>query len=180
MSRAANSSAKAWYREPWPWLLMLGPLVVVIAGVATAYLAVVSNDGLVVDDYYKEGLGINQRTARDQRAADLGIGAELVLGGNGERIRVLLQTSEGVRMPESLILRIAHPTRPGLDQNLSLRGEGGRVYGGPLRRLQEGRWHVVLEDERQEWRLVGDWVAGPETVLQLQAARPPTAAAQAN
>ncbi|HAY26471.1 MAG TPA: hypothetical protein DIT03_10490, partial [Candidatus Accumulibacter sp.] len=83
MSRATNSSATPWYREPWPWLLMLGPLVVVIAGLVTAYLAVVSNDGLVVDDYYKEGLGINQRTARDQRAADLGIAAEVLLGGSG-------------------------------------------------------------------------------------------------
>jgi len=180
MSKALNSPVTPWYRQPWPWLLMLGPLVVVIAGLATAYLAVVSDDGLVVDDYYKEGLGINQRTARDQRAADLGIGAELVLGGSGERIRVLLQAGEDVRMPDTLTLRIAHPTRPGLDQKLSLRSEGGRVYGAPLRRLQEGRWHVILEDERQEWRLVGDWAARPETVLQLQAARPATAAARVN
>ncbi|MEF8727028.1 MAG: FixH family protein [Accumulibacter sp.] len=179
MSRTANSPAKAWYREPWPWLLMLGPLVVVIAGVATAYLAVVSNDGLVVDDYYKEGLGINQRTARDQRAADLGIGAELVLGGSGDRIRVLLQTREGVRMPESLILRIAHPTRPGLDQKLSLRAEGGAVYGGALRPLQ-GRWHVVLEDDGQEWRLLGEWVVEPDGVLSLRARRPPQSVTRGN
>ncbi|EXI68742.1 MAG: putative integral membrane protein linked to a cation pump [Candidatus Accumulibacter adjunctus] len=180
MSKPVNSPVTPWYRQPWPWLLMLGPLVVVVAGLATAYLAVVSDDGLVVDDYYKEGLGINQRTARDQRAADLGIAAELVLSSSGERIRVLLQAGEDVRMPDRLSLRIAHPTRPGLDQNLLLRGEGGRVYGAPLRRVQEGRWHVVLEDERQEWRLAGDWAARPETVMQLQAARPATAPARVN
>ena len=27
--------AKPWYREPWPWLLMLGPAVVVVAGFIT-------------------------------------------------------------------------------------------------------------------------------------------------
>jgi hypothetical protein len=81
-----NSSAPAWYREPWPWLLMLGPALVIIAGVVTAYLAVVSNDGLVEDDYYKQGLTVNQRTVRDQRAAELGIEAELVLGGEGESL----------------------------------------------------------------------------------------------
>jgi hypothetical protein len=47
----------------------------------TAYLAVVSNDGLVEDDYYKQGLAVNQRTARAQRAAELGIEVELLLGG---------------------------------------------------------------------------------------------------
>jgi len=172
MSKPAHLPATPWYREPWPWLLMLGPLIVVVAGLVTAYLAVVSNDGLVVDDYYKEGLGINQRTARDQRAADLGIVAELVLGGNGERIRALLQANEGVRLPESLIMRGAHPMSSGFDQKLLLRSEGGSVYGGTLRPLQ-GRWHIILEDEGQEWRLIGDWVAEPEGVLKLWARRPP-------
>lgn len=179
MSKPAQPRATPWYREPWPWLLMLGPLVVVVAGLVTAYLAVVSSDGLVVDDYYKEGLGINQRTARDQRAADLGVVAELVLGANGERIRALLQANEGVRLPDSLIMRVAHPTRPGLDQKLLLRSEGGSVYGGTLRPLQ-GRWHVILEDEGQEWRLLGDWVVEPEVVLRLHALRPAKPVAQGN
>ncbi|MEF8767458.1 FixH family protein [Candidatus Accumulibacter contiguus] len=59
---------------------MLGPASVIVAGFVTAYLAVVSSDGLVEDDYYKQGLTVNQRTARDQRAAELGIEAELLMG----------------------------------------------------------------------------------------------------
>lgn len=37
---------------------MLGPFVVIVAAAITVYLAVISNDGLVDDDYYKQGLSI--------------------------------------------------------------------------------------------------------------------------
>ena len=67
--------AKPWYRELWPWLLMAGPAIVVVAALATAYLAVSSDDGVVADDYYKRGLVINRVLEREQRAAALGLGA---------------------------------------------------------------------------------------------------------
>ena len=60
-----NTDGRPWYREPWPWILMTGPAIVVVAGFTTAFLAVKSNDGLVEDDYYKQGLEINQTLDRD-------------------------------------------------------------------------------------------------------------------
>ena len=33
------TSARAWYREPWPWLLMLPPLASVAGGLVMLYLA---------------------------------------------------------------------------------------------------------------------------------------------
>jgi hypothetical protein len=54
---------KPWYREPWPWILMSGPAVVVVAGVATAWIAFATADSLVAEDYYKRGLTINDRLA---------------------------------------------------------------------------------------------------------------------
>ncbi|WP_291986533.1 FixH family protein [Candidatus Accumulibacter sp. ACC007] len=163
-TRATDSGP--WYREPWPWLIMLGPAVVIVAGVATAYLAVISNDGLVADDYYKQGLAINQRGERDQRAAELGLQAELILGGNGDRLRVLLRANDGTPLPATLALRITHPTRPGFDQSVSLRSEGGGVYGAELAPIH-GRWRLVLEDERQEWLLAGDWESDKQPTLRL-------------
>ncbi|MBE2258301.1 MAG: FixH family protein [Rhodobacteraceae bacterium] len=168
MNRRLRSDDRPWYREPWPWLLMLGPVTVIVAGLLTAYLAVVSNDGLVDDDYYKQGLTINQRTARDRLAGELGITAELVLGGNGDRIRVLLRAREGVALPEALVLRLAHPTRAGSDQRVALRSEGGGVYVGSLAPLH-GRWRVVLEDGQSEWLLAGDWETERQPAVRLTA-----------
>ena len=58
-----------WYRQRWPWLLMLGPAIVVVAGISTAVIALETDDGLVADDYYKRGLGINQTLERASRSA---------------------------------------------------------------------------------------------------------------
>ena len=78
MTTLLNEKIDPWYRHRWPWLLMAGPFIVVIAGLFTAYLAATSNDGLVDDDYYKQGLSVNKLTARDQEASRLGLQAELM------------------------------------------------------------------------------------------------------
>ncbi|HRF12540.1 MAG: putative integral membrane protein linked to a cation pump [Candidatus Accumulibacter phosphatis] len=179
MNPKLNVSSAVWYREPWPWLLMLGPGSVIVAGIFTAYLAVVSSDGLVEDDYYKQGLTVNQRTARDQRAVELGIEAELLIGADGDRIRALLHSKEGVLLPETLSMRITHPTRQGFDQQVLLHSEGGTVYAGAVKPFS-GRWHITLEDEGQAWRLVGDWVTGKQSVLRLPASAIATAASKGN
>lgn len=74
---------------------MAGPGIVVIAGTITAYLAVVSNDGLVVDDYYKQGLAVNQVMERNQRAEQIGLQAELLRSDDGSQLRVFAGQGSG-------------------------------------------------------------------------------------
>ena len=68
---------KPWYREPFVWLVILFPASAVIGGMITISLAISSDDGLVVDDYYKRGLEINRTLERDKAAARHGIQATL-------------------------------------------------------------------------------------------------------
>ena len=58
-----------WYKERWTWLLMLMPATAIVAGFITLWLAITSFDGLVADDYYKQGLAINQTLARANAGA---------------------------------------------------------------------------------------------------------------
>jgi uncharacterized protein len=140
-----------WYREPWPWILMAGPAIVVVAGCITAWLAFHGEDGLVADDYYKQGLAINQSLGRSEAAERLGVQAQLQLADG--RVRVMLGSAiVGGR----LSLRLAHPTRAGMDQSVNLAAVEPGVYEGLLRPSQPGRWHVVLE--ARDWRLAGDWI----------------------
>ena len=142
---------RAWYREPWPWILMAGPAIVVVAGCFTAWLAASGEDGLVVDDYYKQGLAINQTLVRGETAGRLGVRAELhFIDG---QVRVSLGGA-GVR--GKLSLRLVHPTRAGMDQNLDLAMLQPGLYQAQAHAVQPGRWHVVLENS--DWRLTGDWV----------------------
>jgi len=152
--------ARPWYRERWPWILMAGPAIVVVAGLVTAWLAIRSDDGLVIDDYYKQGLSINQTLGRSNAAGRLGIGAELRLADGV--VRVLLAGPPG---PGALTLRLVHPTRSGTDQSVTLTAVGPGAYAAPVRPPQAGRWHVVLE--ARNWRLGGDWTLPSAGALTL-------------
>lgn len=170
MNSKSAVSSQPWYREPWPWILMAGPFIVVIAGFITAYLAIVSNDGLVEDDYYRQGLTVNQRTARDHRAAELQFQADVMPGSDGVQLRVFVQSGSGAALPDELSLRLTHPTRSGTDQTVSLRADGSGFYSGRLLSPLTGRRHVALEDAQHEWRLLGVWEVEKQSMLQLGAA----------
>ena len=171
MTTLLSEKIQPWYRHPWPWMLMAGPFTAVVAGLFTAYLAVSSNDGLVDDDYYKQGLAVNKLTERDQQARSLGLQAEVMQAADGGALRVLLRGAPTTTLPESLLLRITHPTRAGVDRSVELKSEGGGIYAGRLDAALAGRWHVSLEDRARSWRLTGDWFPEKSPVLQLSAAR---------
>lgn len=155
MSRP-NLDGHPWYKEPWPWLLMAGPAVVVVAGIVTAWIAVTTSDGLVTEDYYKKGLAANQTIARSDTAARLGIAAALRFTADAVSITLDAENAE-FRAPEKLIISVSHPTRAGLDRNL-VASRSGATYAGALRLPAAGHWIVLLEDEEKTWRLLGNVV----------------------
>jgi len=170
-----------WYRQRWPWLLMVPPLAAVIGGIVTIVLAVRSNDGMVAADYYKRGLAINAELSRSQRASELGLVAEVQAGGEaaGDTVYVKL-IGEGMLPPEAALrIRLVHPGRGGADRVALL----SRVSAGADGRSAEYRgawseatelhapvaWRVVLE--AREWRLDGGIAAGEVRGFRLLAER---------
>ncbi len=61
-----------WYREPWLLLVFGGPLLVILACIATIYLAITHPDPVVSKDYYREGVRINARLAAQKAAEQAG------------------------------------------------------------------------------------------------------------
>ena len=160
-----RSDSKPWYKEPWPWILMAGPGTVVVAGFVTLWLAIVSNDGLVTDDYYKQGMTINQRLQRDHYAKDLGLRADFMR--SGEQVRLLVRADRDAALPKMLMLKLSHPTRAGQDQMVKMISEGQGFYGGVLSADVTGRWYVSIEDPSGKWRLQGEWQADTDDQLRI-------------
>lgn len=138
---------RPWYREPWPWILMSGPAAVIVAGSATMWIAYASADGLVADDYYRQGLAINKRLAKEDEALRRGISAEVRLEPG--RLRVELRGEA----PPALFVQLAHATRAGHDQRLRLVPIAPGRYEAELSGLPRGHWHVIIEDPRGTWRI---------------------------
>jgi len=147
--REAVPAATPWYRQRWPWLLMAGPAIVVVAGFATLWLAATTDDGVIADDYYKRGLVINRTLERTERGIALGLAADLAIGADGA-VRVTLGGNSGVA-PAALTLKVAHPTRAGFDRTATLTRGADGTYAGTVEPLGAGRWLVTLETDA--WRL---------------------------
>lgn len=155
---------RPWYAEPWPWLLMLGPVAAILMGVLMVTLAIRSEDGLVAEDYYKQGLAVNRVLERERYALAAGVAAELSFDDARRHARIELRMT-GPRT-ERLILTLVHPTRSGHDQTIVLTrlGEG---YEGALAVPVAGRWRLVLENPERTWRVTGLWHTGePRVTLQ--------------
>ena len=152
--RAIDKPGAPWYREPWPWILFGLPGSVVIAGIATLVIAINNEDGLVAEDYYKQGLAINRVLERESRATALGLSARMMVSDQNIRVSV---AGSGA-LPDRLIVRFIHPTRAGEDREVALTPIASGWYEGGMPVLAAGRWHVELEDAKSTWRLTGDWM----------------------
>ncbi|MGB7815138.1 MAG: FixH family protein [Methylotenera sp.] len=59
-TKAMNvKDTKSWWQYGYVWLIIAGPLLVVIASFITLYLAI-SRPDAVIDDYYRKGMEINK------------------------------------------------------------------------------------------------------------------------
>jgi uncharacterized protein len=142
---------KPWYREPWPWLLMAGPGTVIVAGFATAWIAFSGADGLVADDYYKQGLTINRTLARDARATALGLGGELVVREG----RALVTLHPASALPDRLSLRFAHPARASEDRVVFLARRSDSTWEAPIPPLAPVPWRAIVETP--DWRVAASY-----------------------
>jgi uncharacterized protein len=147
----AERIATPWYREPWPWIVMSGPALVVVAGVITTAIAFRTSDGLVADDYYKRGLMVNRVMEREARARSLGIAAEVMF--NGERDAVRVTVASNAPLPAQLRLTLVHPTRSHADQAIQVRQAGAGLYEGRLLPVGTAKWRISLEDVAGTWRV---------------------------
>ena len=165
----ADLPSAAWYRQPWPWLLMSGPAIVVVAGAFTTALAVATSDGVVADDYYKQGLGINRVLERERRAADLHVGADIRFDESREHVRATLRLRG--EPPAMLKLTVVHPTLAGEDQAITLAPVAPGLYEGALKAPYVAGLRLRLEDAPGNWRLTGSWRVADRSVALQAAAR---------
>jgi uncharacterized protein len=145
--------SKPWHRHKLVWMLITIPGVAVIMGVVMIWLAISTNAGLVVDDYYKEGLAINQDLKRDDEAVALGLGAKLRIEKTGDLVTLEFDKGKLAEYPDTLELGLYFTTHTGFDQKLQLlRGLDGKYVGYLHAKLRDGAWNV--EVSRDNWRLM--------------------------
>ena len=148
-----NIVQRAWYQEPMVWMVIAIPATSVLVGITMLTLSIMHYDGLVTDDYYKEGLGINESIHRGQKAKDLGIKASIDFNQAGNLVSMSIQGNSSFSLPKELTLHLRHSTRSGYDESWILPLALDNRYSGELPALVSGKWYV--EVEAKDWKIAG-------------------------
>jgi hypothetical protein len=162
------AGAGPWYAHRWPWLLMLGPVLVIVAGSFAGYLAFTRQDALVVDDYYKQGTAINKDLRRDRAASAQQLSFEASYDPASSLLAGSLQHA-GQPLASSFRIYLAHPTQPAKDRELQVQADAGGRFSVALPMLERARWQVVVEGERRGWRLARSWSWPQQRQLEIRA-----------
>lgn len=148
-----------WYRQFWPWFLIAIPAISMVAGVTMIVLSLSGADQMVVDDYYKKGLAINENLALDAYAREHGMAVTTHF--DLETGEVFVEKLEGDYVwPETLQLQLLHPVAEDMDQTLILtRSYSG--YRGDLEQSPRYRYYLRLSPttsgaDADLWRLNGE------------------------
>ena len=104
-SSRADAGAPTVGRGPWPWLLAAGPALVVVASLASAWLAVSKVDPVISEDYYKLGLTINRRLPATP-ATEAAPSATIIIGSDGA---VTVRLPANVAAPTFMKLTLLRP-----------------------------------------------------------------------
>ncbi len=168
---AAVQPSRPWYRQMWPWLLMLPPLASVLAGSTILYLAVSSPADLAVSDYARIEELTDERFARDARAAALGVAATIEIGPRTDGAATVAITLSGKPAPPWLRVALQHVARSGADVELRLPAatRDPHRYEGEAG-LAAGEYEIEIAPPDDSWRLAGTLPRGA-TVLELQPQR---------
>lgn len=147
-----------WYRQFWPWFLIALPLSVVIAGFSTLFIALENPHSMVDDQYYQEGLAINQSLDQDRRAAVLAAVADVTFEPFqiGRQARVEVTLSGLSDYPAEITLLLLHPGSQALDQTLLLTPIAVGQYGAALTQQYQHRYYLRILPSDKSWRLNGE------------------------
>ncbi len=68
VSSSATPAAAPWWKFGHVWLVLAGPLVVIVAGFISLWLAMSRPDPVVAEDYYQRGIDINKTLEHPEKS----------------------------------------------------------------------------------------------------------------
>ncbi|OLQ88408.1 hypothetical protein BIY22_09620 [Vibrio panuliri] len=143
---------KPWYKQFWPWFLIILPLTVVVWTIITVVIFSQNSVSLVTEDYYKKGKGINIDISKLKVAEQLELKARVQSQGND----ILIQFDKGkMEHFPALSAMFAHRTLPDQDFNRLITSDASGNYRVALDESLQGPWFIELTPHDKSWLIQG-------------------------
>lgn len=142
-----------WYKQFWPWFIIILPTTSIVVSMIMMTLAINTTDSMVIDDYYKEGKGINLQLSKIQEARAQNIKTQLLI--TPSNVSVTFITGAPLS-GEAIELEFFHSTLVDRDFRVLLTRDGSGVYRAPINNDIQGKWKLSLHPYNQQWKIVKD------------------------
>jgi hypothetical protein len=164
-----QEDTQPWYRQFWPWFIIMLPATAVVASLYTLSIAMRSEDSLVVDAGRSVSAATEQALAAEDRARQLGLSANLSIDLESGALSATLDAATALPSPDAIQLNFSHPAFVDRDLALTLNrampnAAGHPQWVGHLVQIPKGRWYVVMQAD-DDWRLNGIWSGESEMTL---------------
>ena len=143
---------KPWYKQFWPWFLIMLPMTVVVWTIITVIVFSNNSVSLVTEDYYKKGKAINIDISKINVARDL----ELSAAVSSENNDVVISFNKGqLKHYPAITALFAHRTLPDRDFTKLLTSDAGGQYRLTLDKSLQGPWFIELTPHDEQWLIQG-------------------------
>ncbi|MDO6563494.1 FixH family protein [Amphritea sp. 1_MG-2023] len=142
-----------WYKQPWLWFI-LAPLIATVL-YSTVYItaSVVTNDGVVLEEYTKQAKTFHEDKRLQEAAETLGLHGTLRFDTLTGDVNLELISSQGAALAPQLTLLIGHPTKASLDISITLNKIQAGHYGGELSNVLKGNKTLIISPTDKQWAL---------------------------
>ncbi len=156
-----DTDTTPWYRQFWPWFIILLPATAVVASLYTVSLAYRTTDSLVIAAEGGVDVVTEQILAAERRASELELVATVSIDSNSGAIDVGISSSGELGEPSAIELLFSHPTDARRDRLTVLSpalpaADGTPRWSGHVVDPPAGRCYLVLR-AGDDWRLSGTW-----------------------
>ena len=143
---------KPWYKQFWPWFLILLPATVVCWTIITVMVFSQHSVSLVTEDYYKKGKGINIDLSKMEVAKALRLRTNVI----STEKQVVIELDKGTlhHFP-ALQVMFAHRTLPDRDFTQLLTADAKGRYRFVVEQALQGPWFIELTPYDQSWLIQG-------------------------
>jgi hypothetical protein len=144
------------WKQPWLWFTLSPLILSVVLGTTMLIISIQVQDGLVTDDYSKEGFTINEKIEREVEGKNLELTAAIKLDDMTGDLTLDLGGKLNP-LPEQLLLEIIHPVRAELDIPATVHHQiNGRYIGQLPVKLNQRRYIRVTDPSNPNWLLKGE------------------------
>ena len=159
---------KRWYRQFWPWFLLLLLAWGITSSLITLSFAVRNPPEIVRGDYAQLGKALVDTHVRADQAEAMGLRGQIELSNTGWRMTLDANEPEG--LDEQLLLIAQHPTDASQDVTLLLNRDldaPNLVYQAEPRAVPE-RGLLIVSNVTQDWWISSEYEQSPNELIEVE------------